>query len=107
MKTEHLHELYCDELIERLENDLGLELTDDQKRELRCYNDRTWLYAHNRDKKKSSLVWRLTLPLYFMFGILTTFVIQPTKWLFTGRFYFDTRDRLYRFWNAWYQKIGI
>ena len=108
MNNEYFHELDSLELIRYLENKLGIELTEEQKGELRQDNGDTQLYIILCDReKKSSLLWRLTLPFYFIFGILAIFVIQPIKWFITGDFYFGPRNFLCRLQEKWSRKIGI
>ena len=50
MYTKYLDEISTEKLIENLQR-LGVELSEDQKRQL-CYNDRTFLYTFKAEKEK-------------------------------------------------------
>lgn len=105
MKTEYLDELFPHELKKNLSN-LGVNLTDDQYRIL-LDQGRTFLYAQRIRKRKGSLVYRITYPLFFIWNLFVTFIIQPIKWIFTGDFYFSMDNKLYKFTIEWGRKIGL
>lgn len=73
MKTEYLDELYPYQLREKLSN-LGVELTDDQYRIL-SNSGRTFLYAHRTGKRKGSVIYRITYPLFLVWNLFVTLII--------------------------------
>lgn len=103
MYTKYLDEISAEKLIENLQR-LGVELSEDQKRQL-CYNDRTFLYAFKEEKKKNSILYRITIPLYWLWMLIVCLIIQPIKWIFTGSLFFDTRNPIYKFTICWRRKI--
>jgi hypothetical protein len=105
MKTEYLDELYPYQLREKLSN-MGVELTDDQYRIL-ADSGRTFLYAHRIGKRKGSVIYRITYPLFLVWNLFVTLIIQPIKWILTGDFYFNTDNKLYKFTIKWGRKIGL
>lgn len=105
MNTKYYYkELYSFELIEYLEKNFEIELTDYQKSKIRL-NGRTWLYKYGElyDKKikdnghsvfyyvKEFLIRVIGLPLFFMISLLYSFVIIPILFVLTGKkaYYFN------------------
>lgn len=105
MKTEYLDELYPHQLRKELSN-LGVELTDEQYRIL-LNRGRTFLYASREKRIKGSVIYRLTYPLFFVWNILVTLIVQPIKWVFTGDFYFRTDSSIYKFTVEWERRMGL
>lgn len=105
MKTEYLDELYPHQLKKELSN-LGVELTDEQYRIL-SNRGRTFLYASREKRIKGNVLYRISYPLFFIWNIFVTLVIQPIKWLFTGDFYLNTDNPIYKFTVKWGRKIGL
>lgn len=105
MKTEYLDELYPHQLKKEL-SQLGVELTEEQYRTL-LYRGRTFLYSQRDKRSKGKIIYRVTYPLYLIWNLLLTFVVQPVKWVMTGNFYFDMNNPVYKFTVKWGRKIGF
>lgn len=106
MKTEYLDELYPNQLKERLSR-IGVELTEDQYRAL-LHNERTFLYApRERKKEKTSILYRVSILVFFLWALFVRFIIQPVKWIITGDEFFKMDNPIYRFTVKWGRKIGL
>lgn len=106
MKTEHLDELRPYQLKEKLLQ-LGVELTQEQYKKI-VYCGRTFLYAPRYKKKdKTNILYRMTILPYIVWSVFVGIIIQPIKWLFTGSFYFNLNNRIYKFTVEWESRIGL
>lgn len=105
MKTEYLDELTPTRLKEELYL-LGVDLTDDQYRIL-LNRGRTFLYSHRVKRIRGNVLYRISYPLFFLWNLLLTLIVQPAKWVFTGNFYFKTDNPIYKITISWGRKIGI
>lgn len=63
------------------------------------------VYKWKEEDKSSSFPWRLTLPILYMYSIITTILILPIKWLVTGKFHFSQNSKIATFNMKWYNKI--
>lgn len=94
----YYRELHVFELIEYLNKEYGIELTDYQKSKIRCA-DRTWLYRYGElyDKEekeekhnrfyyiKEFLIRLIGIPTFFIASMLFRFVICPILFILTGK----------------------
>lgn len=65
------------------------------------------LYSWEEEKPKGkSCWWRLTFPLFFLFGIIQFGIIEPCHWILTGKWSFDSSSGWYtKFAAAWYRNL--
>lgn len=83
----------------RRELNLSFNQKDEIERILSGYT-----IIHFVKEKKTNGWMRFTLPFYFLFGIVLL-IFACFKWLFTGKFYYNSEGWLLDFVSAWHQKM--
>lgn len=61
----------------------------------RMYTSGGWGY---NEGEPSSWYWRLTAPIFYLMLTLSAIIIQPIKWVITGRYFFEYKP------NRWLEK---
>ena len=62
-------------------------------------------YAWDEEKPTGKGWWRLTIPLFFPYALIITFIVMPIKWVITGKRSFSQKSKINKFNIAWYNKI--
>lgn len=58
------------------------------------------------EKTGTSFWWRLTFPLFYIFGIILVYYIGGLfRWLFTGRFQMNPNSKLYEVLERWERRV--
>lgn len=82
------------------------DLNYDQKKQIEKFFDSGEYYlVESYEKKNENGLWRLTYPLFFITMLLSSIIIQPIKWLITGKYYFSSRTKIFRVLDKWEKKL--
>lgn len=82
------------------------DLTYDQQKQIEKFFDSGKYYlVETYEKRNENGLWRLTYPLFFIAVLLSSFLVQPIKWLITGSYYFSARTKVFKFMDKWEKKL--
>lgn len=63
-------------------------------------------YVWQEEKPQgNNMLWRLTIPFYFIFSIFSCFIYEPIYWLFTGKWSLGRDSKYLQFTYWWSDKI--
>lgn len=83
---------------------MNIELTEEQKINIKRFYGRTFLYRLRKKKPKSSFLFRLSYPLYLLLYAILIISI-PFKWLFTGVEYYSSKSWVSKLMVKWNRKL--
>jgi len=102
-------------LIEETLEKEGCPLSDHQKRRLRDSFGNSGnrgnldmpfiAYAWEEEKPSGNIGWRISAPFMYLYAIIMSFIIQPIKWVLTGKYYWGQKSPISRFGVNWYNKV--
>lgn len=64
------------------------------------------MYSWEKEKKEGkNMLWRMTVPLFFLYAMLYLLIVYPIHWVVTGKYQLDMNNPIGWFNWAWYHKI--